>query len=215
VTPDRDRWLERWLPLLLERSAGESVLELGCGRGHDSSVLAAAGLSVIGVDRSATELAAARYAVPSATFHERDLRAPFPIPAPLGVIVASLCLHYFDWPSTVELARRLGDALREGGVLLLRVNSTHDHEHGASGHPRLDDDFYLVEGQPKRFFDRRALEALFHEGWQALHLEERIIHRYARPKAIWEAAFERRGSASGQGASSAADATRERKARMK
>jgi hypothetical protein len=73
------------------------------------------------------------------------------------------------------------------------VNSTRDHEYGASGHPKLAENFYLVDGSPKRFFDRSTLTALFGTGWHMLHLEERVIHRYERPKSIWEAIFERDG----------------------
>jgi SAM-dependent methyltransferase len=188
---DPDAWLDRWLPLLIERSGDAAVLELGCGSGRDTVVLAGAGLEVIGVDRSPGQLAAARATLPGALLYERDLRDPFPGVGPLGVVVASLSLHYFTWAETVELVERVGRLLRAGGVLVLRVNSTGDHEHGASGHPALSENFYLVDGQPKRFFDRAALEALFAVGWRMLHLEERVIERYARPKVVWEAVFER------------------------
>ena len=195
---ERDPWLERWLPLLVARCAGGPVLELGCGAGRDSRVLAGAGLRVVGVDRSPSELATARDAVPQATFHLQDLRAAFPVASPLGVVVASLCLHYFEWAETTEVVGRIRSTLRDGGVLVCRVNSANDHEYGASGHPRIGDGYYLVEGEPKRFFDRPALDALFSGGWRALHVEERVIQRYARPKTVWEAIFERQSSSPGK-----------------
>jgi len=100
-------------------------------------------------------------------------------------------LHYFTWEETEALVHRLLLCLRYGGVLLVRVNSTQDHEHGASGHPELAADYCLVNGKPKRFFDREALQRLFGASWNFLHLEEQVIHRYQRPKAIWEAVLER------------------------
>jgi len=35
---------------------------------------------------------------------------------------------------------------------------------------------------------------LFAEGWRVLELEERIVNRYARPKALWEVILERAAS---------------------
>ena len=61
-----DTWLERWLPLLGERTGERCVLELGCGTGRDTAVLRAAGLRVVAIDSSAAALAEARRAVPGA-----------------------------------------------------------------------------------------------------------------------------------------------------
>ena len=71
MSPSDDRWLERWLPLIAERAAGLPILELGCGGGHDSEILAAAGHRVVGVDLSSSAIARARERVPSAEFHWR------------------------------------------------------------------------------------------------------------------------------------------------
>ena len=119
--------------------------------------------------------------VPSAIFHCQDIRAPFPVER-AGVVVASLSLHYFPWPETEALADRIRQLLLPAGVLLCRLNSTNDHHFGASGHPRIDDDYYMVDGEPKRFFDRAATERLFARGWRTLSLEEGVIDRYDHPK---------------------------------
>jgi hypothetical protein len=76
-------------------------------------------------------------------------------------------------------------------VLLVRVNSTEDHEYGASGHPEIAANYYRVDGQPKRFFDRDSVLTLFGGAWNFLHLERRSIQRYQRPKVVWEAVLER------------------------
>ena len=185
----KDLWLQRWLPLLAQRSAGAPVLELGCGSGQDSAVLAAAGHAVVGVDLSARAIAGARARVPSADFHCQDIRAPFPV-GQAGAVVASLSLHYFPWPETLALVERIRETLRPGGVLLCRLNSTNDHEFGASGHAEIEPHYCMVDGEPKRFFDRAAVERLFASGWRILGLEEHIIHRYDRPKSAWEAVLE-------------------------
>jgi SAM-dependent methyltransferase len=189
---DSDSWLDAWRSLIAERAGGSPILELGCGSGRDTGVLAAAGHHVVAIDRDPMAIAQAKSRLPDCEFHCQDLRAPFPVPqGGVGVVIASLSLHYFDWPETIALAARIRAALRSGGVLLCRVNSVNDHHHGASGHPALAENFYLVDGAPKRFFDRAAVETLFAGGWRMLALEEKVIDRYARPKAVWEAVAER------------------------
>ena len=186
----RDAWLARWLPLIGLRAAGLPILELGCGGGRDSAVLVAAGHKVVGVDRSAKAIAKARQHVPSATFHGQDIRESFPVER-AGVVIASLSLHYFPWPETEELVARIRQVLGPSGILLCRLNSTNDHHFGASGHPRIAEDYYLVEGEPKRFFDRIAVIRLFSSGWRMTSAEEVTIDRYDLPKSVWEVVVEK------------------------
>ena len=91
-----DPWLHPWLPAISARSTTSPVLEIGCGHGDDTAVLADAGLRVIAFDLSRAAVAAARLRVPSAQIECRDIRAPFPPQASeLGAVIASLSLHYF------------------------------------------------------------------------------------------------------------------------
>lgn len=65
--------------------------------------------------------------VPSASIERRGVRDPLPQDATdLGVALASLSLHYFAWEETVSIVDRVRLALRPGGVLLCRLNSTAD-----------------------------------------------------------------------------------------
>ena len=63
----------------------------------------------------------------------------------------------------------------------------------ASGHPEIEPDYYLVDGEPKRFFDRVAVERLFAGGWRRISREEMLIERYDHPKAAWEVVLESAG----------------------
>ena len=184
-----DPWLERWLPLLAERAAGAPVLELGCGSGQDTATLVSVGLRVVGIDLSPERIAKARLRVPSAEFHCQDFLAPFPLAA-AGAVVASLSLHYFPWEETLALVERIRGTLRPRGLLLCRLNSTNDRHYGASGHPAITENYYLVDGEAKRFFDRAALDRLFAAGWRTIGLEEKDIDRYEHPKSAWEAVLE-------------------------
>ena len=188
----RDSWLQRWLKLIAERTTGLPILELGCGVGRDSEVLASAGHALVGIDLSAKAIANARQRVPVATFHCQDIQAPWPV-ARVGVVVASLSLHYFPWTQTEALVERVRQVLVPAGVLLCRLNSINDRHFGASGHPRIDENYCRVDGEPKRFFDRAGVDRLFARGWKRLSLEEAAIDRYDHPKWIWEAILERTG----------------------
>lgn len=187
-----DPWLERWLPLVAERAGTRPILELGCGSGLDSSTLDGAGHRIVAIDLSPDSVAKARTRVPSGEFYCQDLRALFP-PAARGtnVVIASLSLHYFPWDETVALVGRIFDLLPPAGLLLCRLNSTNDHHFGASGYPAIEPHYYLVDGNPKRFFSKAEVQALFATGWNVLHLEERIVHRYSSPKSLWEAVLEK------------------------
>ena len=83
------------------------------------------------------------------------------------------------------------DTLRPKGILVSRLNSTEDHNYGASGHPEIEKQYYLVDGKPKRFFDRAAVDALFGVGWTRLSVEHGYTTKYNEPKALWEAVVER------------------------
>jgi SAM-dependent methyltransferase len=188
-----DPWLNRWLPLVRERADSDLVLEIGCGHGDDTAVLTDAGLKVYTFDLSRVAVGIAKVRTPSALVECRDIREPFPEQArKLGAIVASLSLHYFAWSETQVLVQRIRAALRPGGILLCRLNSTQDQNFGASGHPELEPSFFLVKGEPKRFFDEASIESLFAQGWNSLSLEHFVTSKYIKPKALWELILERR-----------------------
>jgi SAM-dependent methyltransferase len=191
-----DPWLQRWLPLVRERTGILKILELGCGSGADTKVLAREGFQVIALDIAEASIAEARAAAPTAEIHCQDIRDPWPMSAAgLGAVVASLSLHYFAWDETLLLAERIHSVLRPGGVLLCRVNATDDYNHGATGYPPIADHFYSVHGKPKRFFNRDSLSDLFADGWHTLAINKRFIRKYAKPKSVWEVILEREEAA--------------------
>ena len=187
-----DPWLDRWLPLVAGRAGGGPVLEIGCGRGEDTATLLAAGLRVVAFDLSPEAVMHARLRAPAATVTCASVLAPFPLEGEgIGVVVASLSLHYFSWPVTLSLAERIRGTLAPGGVLLCRLNSAEDHHFGATGHPEIEPGYFLVDGEPKRFFDRAAVDALFGAPWRTLAVEHRTTDKYPQPKALWEVVVER------------------------
>ncbi len=165
------------------------MLELGCGAGADTAALVKAGLSVVAIDLSTAAVQRASKRVPAATFLVRDVREDFPAEVEgTGVVVASLSLHYFGWNETVVLFDRIRQTLKAGGLFMCRLNSTLDSNFGATGHPEIEPNYFLVDGEPKRFFDRAAVDGVLSRGWQVLSVEHLLTGKYVKQKALWELA---------------------------
>ena len=181
-----DNWLEPWKSLF---AAGTVILDLGCGRGYDSEYLLSKGCTVIASDFSKTALSLVHQNNERANVVQADLRQGLPFSAKqFQVIIASLSLHYLPWQQTSSVIRQIRDCLIENGVFLARFNSTNDINYGARGHRQLEKNYRVVDGELKRFFDRETLGTLFEKGWRIDHLEEKVIHRFGKPKAVWEIA---------------------------
>jgi SAM-dependent methyltransferase len=181
-----DPWLEKWMPLLREKSVGGFLLELGCGSGWDTADLVSAGCPVIATDLSAAKLLECAESAPSAGILQLDVGNPLPFAdQSMDVILASLSLHYFSWENTLQIASELRRCIRGGGILLARFNSTHDFHHGASSNAEIEPNFYHVGTRTKRFFNEDNVQDFLH-GWEIQFLEENVIQRYRNPKYVWE-----------------------------
>ncbi len=181
-----DPWLEKWLALIREKSAGGAVLELGCGLGWDTLELLAAGCHVIATDLSAERLAVTAKSTRGAQLVQMDSGKPFPFAAhTLPVILASLSLHYFSWDITLQIVSELRRSIQNGGLLLARFNSTNDFQFGAGSALEIEPNFYQVGTLTKRFFDKTSVRLLL-QGWDIRFLEENVIYRYEKPKWVWE-----------------------------
>lgn len=166
------------------------MLELGCDTGGDTAWLRQQGLTVVAGDISLPALQACAHAAPGAQLLQLDLRRPLPFAdASFGVIVASLCLHYFDWATTQRAVAEVRRVLAPGGLLLCRLNSLGDVLHGAGQGEEIEPHYWRVHGtysECKRFFDRADVDRLFAGPWHWLGVQEHTIERYDRPKVAWE-----------------------------
>ncbi len=183
---DKDPWLDKWIPLIQQKSVNGFILELGCGSGWDTVELLNAGCNVIASDLSIENLSVTKQAVPNAEVIQLNHSQPFPfVNHSISVIVASLTLHYFTWTVTLLIASELKRCLKTDGILLARFNSTNDVNYGAGSGLEIEPNFYQVETSIKRFFDETAVQT-FLQGWDIQFLEENVIYRYERPKSVWE-----------------------------
>ena len=181
-----DAWLERWRDLL-HSNRDSPILDLGCGAGEDVLLLSRWGFRVVAVDLSEKALELTRLRAPQAETEHVDLTGGLPFPdAHFGAIVAGLSLHYFPWSKTVEVLEDVRRCLVPGRHLLARLNSTNDPHYAAARKEEIEPNFYLVDGSPKRLFDRDDVVALFSPGWNVESVAERTSGRYGSQKRLWE-----------------------------
>ncbi len=182
-----DAWLERWRDLILRSNRSAPILDLGCGAGEDALLLSRWGFGVVAADFSEKALELASRRAPEAETRHVDITEGLPFPdAHFGAIVASLSLHYFPWSETVEVLEDVGRCLVPGGHLLARLNSTNDPHYAAARKKEIEPNFYLIDGSPKRLFDRDDIVALFRPDWKMVDAVERTSNRYGNEKTLWE-----------------------------
>jgi trans-aconitate 2-methyltransferase len=102
--------------------AGEAkaVIDLGCGPGNSTEVLAVRfpGAGVTGLDSSADMIAAARMRLPALDFRMADIAA-WDAPGPFDAILANAVLHWV--PDHRALLPRLVGKLASGGSLAVQM----------------------------------------------------------------------------------------------
>lgn len=118
-------------------SAGDRVLDLGCGAGPESVLLAAAGCRVLGIDRSLTGLSRARdrqlAADLSIDWVRGDVAALPLASASIAAAIDRGCLHVLSRSRRPGYARSVARVLVSGGLLLLRGAAADDEEAGVLG----------------------------------------------------------------------------------
>ncbi len=97
---------------LLEPKAGERILDLGCGTGHLTAQIAAAGTHVVGFDSSPEMIEQARLAYPKYQFEVADART-FSVSEPFDAVFSNAVLHWVKEPDAA--AARIRAALKPGG----------------------------------------------------------------------------------------------------
>ncbi len=173
-----DNWLDKWSPQLKEKR----VLELGCGQGLDTLIIAKEARSVVACDTNPVLSTDDRVSV-LALDHSKSL--PFRSDK-FDVVIASLCLHYFCWHKTEDIVREISRVLTNEGLLICRLNSEEDVNYGATGYPEIESGLYDVSGSSKRFFSKNDVLKLFSSHWLICELQHKSIDRYQHPKFVWE-----------------------------
>lgn len=97
---------------LLEPQAGERILDVGCGTGHLTAKLAAAGARVTGIDSSPEMIGEARKSYPDLEFMVADAR-DFHFDEPFDAVFSNAALHWVREPERV--VQCISSVLAAGG----------------------------------------------------------------------------------------------------
>ncbi len=97
---------------LLAAKPGERILDLGCGTGTLTSDIAASGAQVVGVDRSAEMITAARKKFPAIEFEVCDARK-LRFSDEFDAVFSNAALHWI--PEAEQVVAGIARALRPGG----------------------------------------------------------------------------------------------------
>ena len=161
-----------------------SVLDLGCGQGHDVRRFAQAGYTVFGMDFSTEAIKRARRATPwirwrrrqRTNLREHDItrRLPYPDHSFDGVF-SHLALHYITDEVTRRVFADIERVTKPGGILVFTVKSVADSYCGKGD--RIANNVYCRKGHVRHFFsDDYARELL--TGW-AIQTIEHLEGHYA------------------------------------
>ncbi len=162
-------WLDRFPDALIP---GQTALDIGCGHGHDSRTLLAAGLRVIALDLTPENVRRSVGNAPDASFLVADLRTGLPFrDQAFDLAVASLSLHYFDRETTDRILRDIHRVTVPGALLLARVNTVGDIASLWGAGIEHEPDFFEVEpGHFKRFYTEASLREAFTPYFDINHL---------------------------------------------
>jgi trans-aconitate 2-methyltransferase len=97
---------------LLQPQPGELILDLGCGTGHLTQIIAESGAHVIGIDSSASMIETAQSTFPQLEFHVADARN-FSFESPFDAIFSNATLHWIT--EAEQVARCIAGSLKPGG----------------------------------------------------------------------------------------------------
>jgi SAM-dependent methyltransferase len=178
-------WAGAWTGPFLGplRAAGvRTVLELGCGTGHDAARLAREGYEVTAVDLSGEAIGRARTVYgPLARFLVADIARPLPfLDGSFDAVMSNVALHMFSDDVTRAVFAQVGRLVRAGGRFAFHVNSLEDRPLRARNlrAREIEPDYVAEEtGQTVRFFSEAYLRELL-AGWQEVDLTPALVpHR--------------------------------------
>ncbi len=151
--PVYDNWLDNYKDIL-DSSKDKAILDLACGNGANTLYLKEKGYNVVATDFAVEALDNVSKQIDDVEVLCFDMRKRFPIPdKSFKVVIADLCLHYFDVDTTKFIVSEIMRVLEDGGVLLARVVRVDDVSFDAMDGEELERHFYFEGDYTKRFFD--------------------------------------------------------------
>lgn len=184
-----DDWLDSFKEYI--ENTNNPIIDLGCGFGNDTLYLRKMGKKVIPCDYSEIAIKNVKENFPDIKRVECfDMTKGLPFNDNCtDVVIADLTLHYFTKEDTFMILDEIKRVLNKGGVLLLRVNSVEDINHGAMQGEEIEYHLFKTsDGRYKRFFDEDDIDFFFKD-WKKLYVNEESMKRYKEEKILWKCAF--------------------------
>lgn len=184
---------DNWLDLFENniKACQSPVIDLGCGSGNDTLYLIEKGKKVVPCDYSQNAIQNIKKNFPEIERTECfDMSKGLPFEDNFtSIIICDLSLHYFTEKVTIKILEEIKRVLKTDGILLFRVNSVRDFNHGAGEGKEIEPHLYETkDGRYKRFFDEEDFEKFFYN-WEKLYLHEEMMGRYDLEKVLWKGAF--------------------------
>lgn len=184
-----DDWLDDFYEYI--KDCETPIIDLGCGSGNDTKWLIENGKEVIPCDYSIKAIEKIKINFPELDRIECfDMKKGLPFEDDFtDIVIADLSLHYFEAEDTKNILNEIKRVLRKDGILMFRVNSTKDVNHGAGEGEEIERHFYkMQDGMYKRFFDKEDIEYFFTD-WKCLCIKEEQMTRYEKVKELWKCAY--------------------------
>lgn len=179
-----DDWLDEFNAII--QASSMPIIDLGCGCGNNTLYLTQNSKTVIACDFSTQAINTVNKYIPLASTQLFDMTKGLPFrDSSADLILADLCLHYFNSQTTFFIINEIKRVLKNNGHLLFRVNSVNDINHGALQGEEIEHHFFFIDEMPKRFFDQEDIINFFKD-WDIISHNEEIMTRYQSKKMLWK-----------------------------
>lgn len=180
-----------WLDLFEEKITSSTlpIIDLGCGKGNNVLYLTKKEKQVIPCDYSEIAIQNINKKFPNIKALCFDMTKGLPFQNnSVEIVIADLSLHYFTEKTTLKILNEIKRVLVPNGILLFRVNSVKDVNHGAGQGLEVEPHLYENNGYFKRFFDKDDFNKFFSD-WENIYLNEEKMERYTKEKIVWRGAM--------------------------
>lgn len=187
-----DNWLDTFEKQIFKTN--KPVIDLGCGSGNNTLYLIEKNKVVIPCDYSNRAILNISNNFPEVKETKCfDMSKGFPFSDNYSdIIIADLSLHYFTEQDTFNILNEIVRVLTPKGLLIFRVNSINDFNHGAGKGKEVEKHLYKTDdGRYKRFFDNDDIKKfLVSSSWKPIYIKEEKMGRYEKEKILWKCAFQ-------------------------
>ena len=164
-----DGWLNKYFD---DISGAQSIVELGCGWGADTSFLCGTGHFVTSCDIDSSKLDSIRKRYPGIETCLFDMREILPFDTDSAdIFVASLCFQFFTEAELRGILNEIKRVLKDAGALLCRLISEKGVKQGIEGESILAPGLYMTKEGLKQFYNESRIMEVFRD-WDIISIEE-------------------------------------------